>query len=59
MATCGMSVNALESGLERAIAGGTLALTRRYHEIPMAKDLAGRVENLIGIPVADRIRELA
>ena len=30
-----------------------------YPEIPMAKDLADRVENLIGIPVADRIRELA
>ncbi len=29
-----------------------------HPEIPLAKDLADRVENLIGIPIAGRIREL-
>jgi len=31
---------------------------RPHPEIPLAKDLADRVENLIGIPIAGRIREL-
>ena len=54
----------LESDLERAVEIASEARLRGYDpetypEIPMAKDLADRVENLIGIPVADRIRELA
>jgi len=56
--------DALESDLERAVEIASEARLRgkdpeTYPEIPMAKDLADRVENLIGIPVADRIRELA
>ncbi|MEA1870349.1 MAG: DNA polymerase II large subunit, partial [Euryarchaeota archaeon] len=56
--------DALESDLERAVKIASEARLRgcdpeTYPEIPMAKDLADRVENLIGIPVADRIRELA
>jgi len=56
--------DALESDLERAVEIASEARLRGYDpetypEIPMAKDLADRVENLIGIPVADRIRELA
>ncbi len=56
--------DALESDLERAVKIASEARLRGYDpetypEIPMAKDLADRVENLIGIPVADRIRELA
>jgi len=55
--------DALESDLERAVEIASEARLRGYDpetypEIPMAKDLADRVENLIGIPVADRIREL-
>ncbi|HIE31117.1 MAG TPA: DNA polymerase II large subunit, partial [Methanosarcinales archaeon] len=54
---------ALESDLQRAIEIATAARLREcdpelHPEIPLAKDLADRVENLIGIPVADRIREL-
>ena len=56
--------DALESDLERAVEIASEARLRGYDpetypEIPMAKDLADRVENLIGIPVAARIRELA
>jgi len=56
--------DALESDLERAVEIASEARLRGYDpetypEIPMAKDLADRVENLIGIPVATRIRELA
>jgi DNA polymerase II large subunit len=54
---------ALENDLQRAIEIATAARLREcdpelHPEIPLAKDLADRVENLIGIPVADRIREL-
>ena len=55
--------NSLESGLEKVI---DIAKTARstghdpapYPEILIAKDLAGRVESLIGVKVASRIREL-
>ncbi|MEA3281881.1 MAG: DNA polymerase II large subunit, partial [Euryarchaeota archaeon] len=56
--------DALESDLERVVKIASEARLRgmdpeTHPEIPMAKDLADRVENLIGIPVATRIRELA
>ncbi|MEA1908541.1 MAG: DNA polymerase II large subunit [Euryarchaeota archaeon] len=53
----------LENDVQRAIEIVTAARRRGHDpelhpEIPLAKDLADRVENLIGIPVAERIREL-
>lgn len=53
----------LENDVQRAIEIVTAARSRGcdpelHPEIPLAKDLADRVENLIGIPVAERIREL-
>ena len=50
--------DALESDLERAVKIASKARLRgmdpeTHPEIPMAKDLADRVENLIGISVAD------
>jgi DNA polymerase II large subunit len=54
--------DALESDLERAVEIASEARLcgmdpETYPEIPMAKDLADRVENLIGISVADRLCE--
>jgi len=56
--------DSLESDLERAITIASRARSRgrdpeTHTEIPMAKDIADRVENLIEIPIAGRIRELA
>ncbi|RZN41061.1 MAG: DNA polymerase II large subunit [Methanosarcinales archaeon] len=53
----------LENDVQRAIKIVTAARMMGHDpelhpEIPLAKDLADRVENLIGIPVAERIREL-
>jgi len=55
--------NSLESELERAMVTANAARSNGHDptlkpEILIAKDLAGRVESLIGIKVADRIREL-
>jgi len=55
--------DALESDLAHAIEVATRARLCgkdpvMHPEIPMAKDLADRVEKLVDIPVADRIREL-
>lgn len=56
--------NELESRLKAAIELANRARSnggdpKPYVEIPLAKDLADRVENLIGVPgVADKIREL-
>ena len=54
--------DALESDLEHAVEIASEARLRGYDpetypEIPMAKYLADRVENLIGIPVADWVCE--
>ncbi|HDJ38487.1 MAG TPA: DNA polymerase II large subunit [Methanosarcinales archaeon] len=56
--------DSLESDLERAVTIASRARSRgrdpeTHPEIPMAKDIADRVENLIEIPIAGRIRELA
>ncbi|MEF8841302.1 MAG: DNA polymerase II large subunit [Haloarculaceae archaeon] len=54
----------LESGLDGAMAVATRARERGGDptedvEIPIAKDMADRVENILGIPgVADRVREM-
>ncbi len=53
----------LENDVQRAIeivtAARMMGCDPELHpEIPLAKDLADRVENLTGIPVAERIREL-